>query len=108
MAPTKLIERTEPNVVPRAHTTRSRLPWPLRVFILTALNFGLKIVMWGAVQNFLVEELGEHSKEPVDGDMWSFYSPPARLALNGAIVCMNWYFQYDCELYSMRVNLNGC
>jgi hypothetical protein len=100
MAPTTIIERTAPVVVPRAHTSatsRSRLPWFLRVPILVVLNLGIKSMLWSAALNFLVPELGAISKIPSDTDVWSLYSPAARLAMNAATIGMNWYFDYDCK-----------
>jgi hypothetical protein len=100
MSSTQLIDRTEPMVVPRAHTTvnvRSRLPWFLRVPILLVLNLGIKTMLWSAAGNFLVPELGRISKIPTEEDVWSLYSPAARIAMNAATIAMNWYFNYDCE-----------
>jgi hypothetical protein len=99
MAPTTIIQRSEPNVVPRAHTApaRSRLPWFLRVPILVVLNLGIKSMLWTAAQNFLTPELGAISKIPSEEDVWSLYSPAARLAMNVATITMNWYFDYDCK-----------
>jgi hypothetical protein len=100
MAPTTIIQRSEPNVVPRAHTApaRSRLPWFLRVPILVVLNLGIKSMLWTAAQNVLAPELGAISKIPTDEDVWSVYSPFARLAMNTATIAMNWWFNYDCKL----------
>lgn len=96
MAPTKAIERSEPTVVPRAHApVRSRLPVFLRVPILVVLSAGIKSLLWSAVLNFLAPELGAISKVPRADDMWSFYSVPARVAMNIATVTMNWYLDYD-------------
>jgi hypothetical protein len=100
MPATKLIDRTEPVVVPRAHTTasvRSRLPWFLRVPILVVLNAGIRSMLWTAALNFLVPELGRISKIPTEEDFWSLYSPAARIAMNAATIGMNWYFDYDCK-----------
>jgi hypothetical protein len=100
MSATKLIDRTEPVVVPRAHTTvttKSRLPWFLRVPILVVLNSGIRSVLWTAAMSFLVPELGRISRVPSDEDFWSLYSPAARLAMNTATIGMNWYFDYDCK-----------
>ncbi|EAT77882.1 hypothetical protein HBI56_192340 [Parastagonospora nodorum] len=98
MSATKLIDRTEPVVVPRAHTTvttKSRLPWFLRVPILVVLNSGIRSVLWTAAMSFLVPELGRISRVPSDEDFWSLYSPAARLAMNTATIGMDWYFDYD-------------
>jgi hypothetical protein len=109
MPATELIERTEPVVVPRAHatSTRSRLPWFLRVPILLVLNLGIKTMLWSVAGNFLVPELGRISKIPTEEDVWSLYSPAARIAMNAATIAMNWYFNYDCEyraVYTMRID----
>jgi hypothetical protein len=111
MAPTTIIERSEPNVVPRAHaaTARSRLPWFLRVPILIVLNLGIKSMLWSAALNFLVPELGAISRVPSETDVWSLYSPAARLAMNAATIGMNWYFDYDCkfcDVFSMGMAAN--
>jgi len=100
MSATQLIDRTEPVVVPRAHTTvttKSRLPWFLRVPILVVLNSGIRSMLWTAAMNYLTPELGVVSKEPSDEDFWSLYSPAARLAMNTATIAMNWFFDYDCK-----------
>jgi hypothetical protein len=104
MASTKLTDRTEPHVVPRAHTTavRSRLPWYLRVPILVVLNSGIKTLLWSFALNFLAPELGIISRIPQETDLWSVYSPAARLGMHAAIIGMNWYFQYDCEFFFSR------
>ncbi|KAH7070654.1 hypothetical protein BKA63DRAFT_82412 [Paraphoma chrysanthemicola] len=92
----RLIDRTEPTVIPRAHaTTRSRLPPILRIPILLVLNLGLKSALWSFASNFLNPELGAISKVPSEADFWSLYSPGARLLMNGATIWMNWYFNYD-------------
>ncbi|OAK93787.1 hypothetical protein IQ06DRAFT_330528 [Phaeosphaeriaceae sp. SRC1lsM3a] len=96
MAPIKLIERSEPTFIPRAHApARSRLPGFLRVPILVVLSFGIKSMLWSAALNFLAPELGAISKVPSETDMWSLYSPPARLVMNIATMTMNWYLNYD-------------
>ncbi|KAF1919227.1 hypothetical protein BDU57DRAFT_545934 [Ampelomyces quisqualis] len=97
MAPTKVIERTEPVVAPRVHTAgvRSRLPAILRVPILVFLNLSIRTMLWSVAENFLVPELGAISKVPAEDDVWSPYSPPARMAMNILTITMNWYFDYD-------------
>lgn len=102
MAPTKAIERSEPTVIPRAHApVRSRLPVFLRVPILVVLSLGIKSMLWSAALNFLAPELGAISKVPSETDMWSLYSPPARLAMNIATMTMNWYLNYDCKSHTI-------
>jgi hypothetical protein len=97
MAPTKLIERTEPVVAPRAHTAnvRSRLPPFLPLPMLVFLNLSIRTMLWSVAENFLVPELGAISKVPTVDEVWSFYSPPARMAMNILTIAMNWYFDYD-------------
>ncbi|RYF40456.1 MAG: hypothetical protein EOO38_21895 [Cytophagaceae bacterium] len=96
----RLTDRTEPTVIPRAHaSTRSRLPPILRIPILVVLNLGLKSALWSFVSNFLNPELGAISKVPSEADFWSLYSPGARLLMNGATIWMNWYFNYDCKAH---------
>ncbi|KAH8708572.1 hypothetical protein GQ44DRAFT_715228 [Phaeosphaeriaceae sp. PMI808] len=96
MASGKLIDRTAPVVIPRAHATaRSRLPSLLRVPILMVLNLGLKTALWSFASNFLTPELGAISKVPDENDLWSLYSPGARLSMNTGTILMNWYFEYD-------------
>jgi hypothetical protein len=102
MSSTRLIDRTEPSVVPRAHTTpsvRSRLSAPLRVLILLVLNLGLKSALWSFALNFLNPELGAISKVPNEAELWSWslYSPIARVIMNIGTIYMNWYFNYDCK-----------
>jgi len=95
-----IIDRTAPSVIPpRANVAnvRSRLPAVLRVPILIVLNLGLKSALWSFVLNFLNPELGAISKVPGNNDFWSLYSPGARLLMNAATNCMNWYFNYDCK-----------
>jgi hypothetical protein len=102
MASSRLIDRTEPVVIPRAHATptmRSRLSSPLRVLILIVLNSGLKSALWSFALNFLNPELGAISKVPDEADLFSLslYSPIARVIMNIGTICMNWYFNYDCK-----------
>lgn len=109
MPPTKVIERSEPTVIPRAHApVRSRLPVFLRVPILVVLNLGIKSMLWSAALNFLAPELGAVSKVPRETDMWSFYSPPARVVMNIATMTMNWYLHYDFwDVAALTVLINA-
>lgn len=94
MAPTKLTDRASPAVV--THTpARSRLPPILRIPILVVLNLGINTALWSFVSNFLSPELGAISKVPSEGDVWSLYSPGARLGMRILTVWMTWYFNYD-------------
>ncbi|KAF1832877.1 hypothetical protein BDW02DRAFT_590082 [Decorospora gaudefroyi] len=96
MAPPTVIEREAPDVIPRAHKpTRSRLPPVLRVPILISLNMGINALLWEFTSNFLTPELGAISKVPNEGDVTSFYSPVARIAMRWLTVCMTWYLNYD-------------
>lgn len=107
MATTYPILRTEPAVVPVRHVTasaRSRLPAALYVPILIVLNAGLRSALWSTASNFLAPELGAVSKVPSDADFWSLYSPGARILMNVATNCLNWYFNYDCKIYAKRFN----
>ena len=98
MAPTAVIEREAPDVVPQAHAPmRSRLPTALRVPILISLNMGINALLWEFTSNFLSPELGAVSKVPNEDDVTSLYSPAARIAMRWLTVCMTWYFNYDCE-----------
>lgn len=98
MAP-KVIDRTEPTVIPRTHTPmRSRLPPVLRVPILFILNLGISTVLWSLASNFLNPELGAISRVPKEDDLITFYSPLARLAMRLATTWMTWYFNYDGKL----------
>jgi hypothetical protein len=98
MAPTAVIEREAPNVIPHAHTPmRSRLPPALRVPILISLNMGINALLWEFTSNFLRPELGAVSKVPNEDDMTSFYSPFARVGMRWLTVWMTWYFNYDCK-----------
>ncbi|RYO07648.1 hypothetical protein AA0121_g11668 [Alternaria tenuissima] len=98
MAPTAVIERQAPDVVPNATTrapVRSRLPTALRVPILISLNMGINMLLWEFTANFLKPELGAVSKVPNEDDVTSFYSPVARIAMRFLTVWMTWYFNYD-------------
>ena len=100
MAPTAVIERQAPDVVPNATTrapVRSRLPTALRVPILISLNMGINMLLWEFTANFLKPELGAVSKVPNEDDVTSFYSPVARIAMRFLTVWMTWYFNYDCK-----------
>ncbi|KAF1843191.1 uncharacterized protein K460DRAFT_140751 [Cucurbitaria berberidis CBS 394.84] len=96
MAQTKLIDRSEPAVFSRTHTpVRSRLPATLRVPILVALNLGINTALWSFVSNFLSPELGAVSKVPNEADLWSLYSPGARLGMRVFTIWLTWYLNYD-------------
>lgn len=98
MAPTEVIEREAPNVVPQSHApVRSRLPPALRVPILISLNMGINALLWEFASNFLSPELGAISKVPTEDDITSLYSPAARVGMRWLTVCMAWYFNYDCK-----------
>lgn len=100
MAPTKLTDRAEPAVVSHTHTpVRSRLPSLLRVPILVVLNLGINTALWSFVSNFLTPELGAVSKVPNEADLFSLYSPGARLGMRIFTIWMTWYFNYDCKEY---------
>jgi hypothetical protein len=100
MAPTAVIEREAPHVVPNATRApvRSRLPTALRVPILISLNMGINMLLWEFIANFLRPELGAVSKVPSEDDVTSFYSPVARIAMRFLTVWMTWYFNYDCKI----------
>jgi hypothetical protein len=97
MAPTAVIEREAPDVVPNATRApvRSRLPTALRVPILISLNMGINMLLWEFTANFLRPELGAVSKVPSEDDVTSFYSPVARIGMRFLTVWMTWYFNYD-------------
>ncbi|USP78657.1 uncharacterized protein yc1106_05931 [Curvularia clavata] len=97
MAPTEVIEREAPEVVPQSHATpvRSRLPPALRVPILISLNMGINALLWEFASNFLSPELGAISKVPTEDDITSLYSPIARIAIRWLTVFMTWYLRYD-------------
>lgn len=98
MAPTKVIERAEPVVIPRSHApVRSRLPPILRIPILVTLNLGINAALWSFVSSFLAPELGGISKTPPQDEIYSFYAPGARIAMRALTTWMNWYLGYDCK-----------
>ncbi|KAG9203185.1 hypothetical protein G6514_003103 [Epicoccum nigrum] len=90
-----IIERDEPVVVPARRLQRTRLPAPLRVPILIVLNLGIKAMLWQAASSFLLPELGYVSKAPTDDDLYSLYSPLARLITKIATVYITWARGYD-------------
>ena len=92
-----IIERDEPVVVPARRTQRTRLPAPLRVPILIVLNLGIKALLWQAAANLLSPELGYVSKAPTDNDLYSLYSPLARVITRIATVYITWARGYDCN-----------
>lgn len=99
MSSTTLIDREAPVVVPRGHASvRSRLPSGLRVPILVVLNLGINMALWEFTSNFLTPELGAVSKVPSEADVFSLYSPGARLAMRALTIWMTWYLHYDCKL----------
>jgi hypothetical protein len=106
MAPTKVIERTEPVVAPRVHTVnvRSRLPAILQVPVLVGLNLGIRAILWSVAENFLVPELGVVSKVPTEDDLWSLYSPLARMIMNILTITSTWYLGYDCTSQHIEVH----
>jgi hypothetical protein len=96
MASPALIDRTEPVVVrraPRTATMQSRLPAPLRIFILLVLNLCLKASLWSLASKFTPPELGAISKMPTEGSSW--YSAEARVLISGGTILLSWYFGYD-------------
>lgn len=99
MAPTEVIERKAPEVVPQSHAApvRSRLPPVLRVPILITLNMSINALLWEFAANFLTPELGAVSKVPDENDFTSLYSPAMRIAMRCLTVCMTWYLRYDCK-----------
>lgn len=92
-----IIERDEPVVVPTRRPQRTRLPAPLRVPILIVLNVGIKALLWQAASNFLSPELGYVSKAPTDNDLYTLYSPLARLITKIVSVYITWTRGYDCN-----------
>ncbi|KAH8625987.1 hypothetical protein IG631_19866 [Alternaria alternata] len=108
MAPTAVIERQAPDVVPNATTrapVRSRLPTALRVPILISLNMGINMLLWEFTANFLKPELGAVSKVPNEDDVTSFYSPVARIAMRFLTVWMTWYFNYDSLTAAANISI---
>lgn len=92
----EFIERDEATVIP-PRTRRSRLPAPLRVPILVVLNLGINALLWQTVANFLPPELGFVSKAPTDDDVYSLYSPVARLITKVLTIYATWAVGYDCK-----------
>jgi hypothetical protein len=92
-----IIERDEATVIPARGPRRSRLPAPLRVPILVVLNLGINALLWQTVGNFLPPELGYVSKVPSDDDVYSLYSPVARLITKVLTIYATWAVGYDCE-----------
>lgn len=92
-----IIERDEATVIPARGPRRSRLPAPLRVPILVVLNLGINALLWQTVGNFLPPELGYVSKVPSDDDVYSLYSPVARLITKILTIYATWAVGYDCE-----------
>ncbi|KAJ8109353.1 hypothetical protein OPT61_g7522 [Boeremia exigua] len=90
-----IIERDEATVVPARGPRRSRLPAPLRVPILVVLNLGINAVLWQTVANFLPSELGYVSKAPTEDDVYSLYSPVARLFAKVVTIYATWAVGYD-------------
>ncbi|KAL6702558.1 hypothetical protein ACN47E_001555 [Coniothyrium glycines] len=96
MAPSTLTDREAPAVVSHPHlTARSRLPRGVRLPLLIVLNLCINTALWEFVSNFLSPELGAVSKIPSEDDVFSFYSPIARLAMRVLTIWMTWYFNYD-------------
>lgn len=93
-----VIERDEATVIPARGPRRSRLPSPLRVPILIVLNLGIKALLWQAVSNFLPPELGFVSKAPTEDNVYSLYSPVARLITRIVTIYATWAVGYDCKL----------
>lgn len=75
---------------------RSRLPGRVKLPLLLVLNLCINGALWEFVSNLLNPELGAISKIPSEDDIFSFYSPLARLAMRVLTVWMTWFFSYDC------------
>jgi len=94
-----IVDRKEPSVV-RAHApaVRSRLPSVLRIPILVVLNLGINAALWSFASNFLLPELGRVSKVPPrEEDIFSLYSPIARIAMRVLTTWTTWYLSYDFQ-----------
>ncbi|KAH6633742.1 hypothetical protein C7974DRAFT_177560 [Boeremia exigua] len=90
-----MIEREEATVIPARGPRRSRLPAPLRVPILVVLNLGINALLWQTVANFVPPELGFVSKAPTDDDVYSLFSPVARLITKVLTIYATWAVGYD-------------
>lgn len=93
----EIIERDEATVIPARGPRRSRLPAPLRVPILVVLNLGINTLLWQTVAQFIPPELGYVSRVPTDGDVYTLYSPVARLITKILTLYATWAVGYDCK-----------
>ncbi|KAJ4348967.1 hypothetical protein N0V95_005015 [Ascochyta clinopodiicola] len=102
-----IIERDEATVIPARGPRRSRLPGILRVPILVVLNLGINTLLWQTAANFLPPELGYVSKVPSDDDVYSLYSPVARLITKVLTIYATWAVGYDFYDVSMLTLLTN-
>lgn len=108
MAPSALLDRSAPNVVPdSARPLRpSKLPSHVRLLILLVLNLGLQAGFWTAASDYLGNnELGAVSKQTTPDD---WVTPVARLTYKVVVVCLGWKLNYDCEQTLMPTMLAIC
>lgn len=93
----EIIERDEATVIPARGLRRSRLPAPLRVPILVVLNLGINTLLWQTAAQFIPPELGYVSRVPTDDDVYTLYSPVARLITKILTLYATWAVGYDCK-----------
>ena len=96
MAPTKIIDRTSPAVIPAATPPMraSRLPPYLRLPVLLVLNLGLSSAFLSYASPFLGNELGSVSKLP---DAENNLAPWVRVLYKLSVIWAGWWLSYDCE-----------
>jgi hypothetical protein len=94
MAPSKVIDRTSPAVIPTGAPPikTARLHPFLRLFLLVALNSIITTILWTSTTEFLGNELGTVHK-PEQG----LVEAMARLFYKIGAVWAGWWLSYDCK-----------
>ncbi|ORY01170.1 hypothetical protein BCR34DRAFT_575038 [Clohesyomyces aquaticus] len=107
MAPSRVISRAEPVVVPNGVTSpplrASRLPSSLRFPIVVVLSFSIRSMLLSTAANFLGEELGNISRREDDP-----YRVGGFLAYKVLVLWAGWHLNYDfLDISSLTIVANA-